>query len=72
MYLCTRANCMALWIGSEMYFIKWVSRWLILWKEFGQWGRLEGRRRLGWGGTDKQAVRERERERGRADGHMMN
>lgn len=44
-----------------------------MWKEFGQWGRLEGRRRLRWGegvGTDKQAVRERESEKEREEEQM--
>lgn len=58
-------------LGRRFISLKWVSRWLILWKEFGQWGRLEGRRRVRGGKegvpTNKPWGKEREREEEQMD-----
>lgn len=66
---------MALWIGLEIYLTKvgeqvahFVER---IWA-MGETGGKEESERGEEGGTNKQAARERKRERGRADGRMMN
>lgn len=68
---CAHAPVWFFGLGRRFITQKWVSRWLILWKEFGQWGRLEGRRRVRRGmegvPTNKPRGKEREREEEQMD-----